>query len=208
MKCLTQYSQTHAPLVNGFMMTCPFEHIEVRKVKQICNTGRFASNSWTDQCRLKIEQILDFIIRNRNEVFLFSDIDVLFFSDEVPEILGASMHALAKDIMFQNDNPIYCAGFMCIRSSALTERFFGQVYLDMKNHRDDQDCLNRILRQTPTQVRAGFLPNTFTCGDIPLHNKTILESMVMHHANHTIGTTNKLELQQRIIEAKKQCNKK
>jgi len=109
--------------------------------------GLFHEEDFRSAILRKVELILTAIEENRDGWFLFSDIDVQFFSPTRPMIEKA---IASRDLVFQTDNPVgtYCTGFFACRGNDRT-RTLWQKALELVRAScpgEDQIAVNILLR--------------------------------------------------------------
>lgn len=170
---------------------------------QECSSGEFDSPGFDKTALRKIETILKAIDENWGSYFIFSDVDIQFFSS----LESAINTALSDhDIVFQRDHPngLLCTGFFVCRANEKTKLLWqaAQEYLQKTPFICDQRALNAVIK-TCSQINGlswGYLPTTFFGGGTfnaelwhPGMDLPIPEHPYMHHANWTKGIAYKLE---------------
>lgn len=213
-KILTFYTDTHIPFLELFMKTLAEVDrgnldVIARKYAQECPTGEFASDGWNQCMHRKIEFILHYMkSMDEGEKFIFSDADVQFFRSPAPYI---DKVLDGQDIAFQNDYYGHaCAGFFYARNNRKVEDFFYEVLDNIKDNRDDQDTINKLLPQKKVDY-ALLPPQFFTWGSFynHWHGETefpLPEHLIMHHGNWVMGVDKKMELMQTVREVyERQC---
>lgn len=197
----------------------------IQEYPQECESGKVFTAGWQHAMLRKVNMIIQAIKANWGEVVLYADIDVQFFqkfSGKVREILGD------KDLVIQRDTPsgTMCAGFFACRANYKTLALFEGVrdYMIRRGECSDQKTLNRLLRKgkdkerNPYKIVWDYLPAEFLgggtltgCGWSPDRHMFIPDNIMMHHANWTIGITNKvkqLEYVRRRVEQKRAVARK
>jgi hypothetical protein len=161
----------------------------------------------------KCEVIVQAIRENWGNVFIWSDIDVQFFSPLSPWVEPAMQE---HDIAFQIDapGPSLCNGFFFCRANEDTLQLW-QDTLELTrksgNGAYDQEHMRDIL-WGGRKMKWGHLPpvffggGTFT-GDLwqPDLDFPVPEQAVVHHANFTCGVPNKVR-QFEYVQEKRQRN--
>jgi hypothetical protein len=207
-KLITFYSETHEVLYGLFHVTLKNINKEqkydlrTKKIDQISPTGEYESPGFDLAMLEKISWIIKNIDVNDPNYLIFSDCDVQFFRD-IDEDLGD------YDIKFQEDLGSYCAGFFIAKQNNTVLEFFKYVYEALKMNLNgvihDQTMINYILNNNAFPgIKVGMLPRDkywtvaninggkrWEPGDIITEVPT---NIVMHHANFTVGISNKINL--------------
>ena len=137
----------------------------------------------------------------RSQLMVFSDVDVQFFAE-----FAASLECLLgqNEIVCQAESPggTYCTGLFVCRSSPQVVRLWEDVSTELARgdgDEHDQDAFNRLLRSNRSPVRCGYLPYAFFGGGtltgtrwFPGDYLPIPATIVLHHANFTVGVPNKV----------------
>jgi len=208
MKLLTFYSDSHFEMYAGYFLPSYQEHLShhqliAKRIDQLSPSGEYEAEGFD----LTMLEKIDFIIENidlSGEPFIYSDCDVQFF--------GEVSHDLQdNDILFQNDYLArnYCAGFFIAKQNQAVLDFFVRVkktfIATMNGVIHDQNIINDLLRNG-YPIKADMLPaNKYWTAafatDGALWNGQqieVPESIVMHHANFTIGIENKIALLEQV----------
>jgi hypothetical protein len=194
--------------------------VEMRSLEQVgasedhcCGTVAFNQTMVA-----KVRLMLDAIRENWGGVFIYSDVDIQFFGrtepliDEAMSNLDVAAQRDAHPRMSPIGNPQFsghlCAGFLACRGNERTLRLWEGILAYSLGHPDqhDQQALNHLLSwrsgwRMPNRfgVRWGYLPDAFFGPGPQL--QTVWEpgmplatpaTIVMHHANWTIGIANKV----------------
>ena len=176
--------------------------------------GDYLSPSWTRSVLAKNELILSKLESDKDEVFVYSDCDIQFFG-LTPKMLLAELGGY--DIAFQRDDyrGLACSGFFVARSSSQLAQVWKAVIQQISHQGRDQIALNKLLHETPA-LRWRLLSTRFFgagCGLplLPIYQRIVRlkfrsraplwvpgmplavpNEIVMHHANWTVGITNKI----------------
>jgi hypothetical protein len=228
-KLITQYSQSHAKMLDSFLGSFQDSDIElvINRVPQVCATGAFRSADWSLATRNKIIFLINEIKLFNCDILVFSDIDVQFFSSIKEYVIDSfnrtSNSSPPLDIIFQNDCPFslgkqICTGFFALKPSDKVLKFWNCVLENMQDnkHLDDQD-VTQLLLQSWVDVGLSvdvFNHRVFTYGHTldldtppvgglpwnPLKDVSVPEDIVVHHANWTVGIENKILLLDKVRE--------
>jgi len=206
MKLLTFYSDSHEEMYTNYFLdsynkylTQSFELI-LNKIEQICVSGDYGSDGFSNAMLKKINHIINNIDVNDNELLVFADCDIQFFSDFSTEI---TTELGDFDIKFQSDVTCICAGFFVCKQSDTVLNFFKHVRDVLKNVMnqkvDDQQVINHIIHKY--QIKWGLLSNKFFTVAMATGAQQwmgadfeLTQPIYTHHANWTIGLKNKYKL--------------
>jgi len=206
MKLLTFYSDSHEEMYENYFLESYNKYLSdsfdllPNKIEQICESGEYGSDGFSHAMLEKINHIINNIDTNDNELLVFADCDVQFFSDfskEITEELGN------YDIKFQSDVTCLCAGFFVCKQSSEVLKFFNTVKSILKTVMDkkvdDQQVINHIIQKYP--IKWGMLSNKFFTVAMATGPKqwngedfSLKEDIYTHHANWTVGLENKYKL--------------
>jgi hypothetical protein len=191
------YSESHRPLLEQhFLPSIPpgFE-VVLRKVPQACETGEYLKAGWGTTMQAKTLMILD-AIKRESETFVVSDVDVRFYGLK-PQDLACDNDGEA-DVLFQNDEGMYCPGFMFVYPDSMTEAFFQGVFKTIPKYNSEQAALNYnvIPCFKDTNLKLGFLPKDrfWSKGSTWDGKSPPPANIAVHHANWCSGVSNKLVL--------------
>jgi hypothetical protein len=201
------YSKSHEvfkPWFESIYKIYPEINIKYFILDQKCQTGEFREQGWDEATRQKLKKMLEAFNDplNKDEYFIFSDIDIQFFNkfDEIIENLLQD-----NDFLFQNDHAAgLCTGFFVAKKNRKVKKILKNAikYFEL----GDQPSIQEALRRNP-KVKYKLLPDEFFtiglyCGKTPwkseqerkIFNFKIPDNIIMHHANWTNGIKNKLRL--------------
>jgi len=205
------YSESHEKMKDKYFLPSIKDDyfLILEKISQDCPTGEFESYGWVETMKKKTSLILRAIKENMGGFFVYTDVDLQFF--------GATKNLLlslieGKDVLFQRENYIndevggkYCTGFFICRGNERTLNLFEDIYKKVvEQNRNEQFILNNIIGKNVHNVKHGFLPDCFFTPGIvygkdgtylwePGKDMDIPENILVHHANWTKGTENKLK---------------
>lgn len=206
-KILTFYSDTHKILYEDYFLKSYTKYLSKdfklleKKIDQISVSGDFASFGFDLTMMEKIKWILDNIDLEDDGYLVFADCDIQFFGN-----LEFDLDSF--DILFQHDfyDRNYCAGFFICRQNEKVLNFFKMVYDEFKSSMngkiDDQYVVNNILNNRVLDLRFGMLPSekywtvAFSTNGTVWNNQVVTcpNTIIMHHANFTIGVDKKILL--------------
>ena len=206
-RILTFYSNSHEQIYKDFFLPSFEEHLNSKFkltskiIPQVCESGEFAANGFDKAMLKKIEFIVENIDLSDKSKLVFSDCDVQFFGD-------IDLDMDHYDILFQKDyfEDARCAGFFICKNNQNVLNFFNQIKNLLENNLnsrvDDQFFLNNLIKNN-FSITHGYLPidkfwtvGNFTGGKVwnDGDDVQIPKTIVMHHANYTIGIENKIKL--------------
>lgn len=199
----TFYTDTHEILLNDFFITsfnetnmCDDFNLHTIKAKQKSNTGCFNSPGFHGTMLDKLDIIISAM--ESDDLFVFADCDIQFFQNIYSDILKYKNF----DILAQSDINSICAGFMIIQSSDKLKQYFRNIYNLLANnptaYPNDQVCINSNLNNinyTLLPINEYYTVGNYNNGTVwNGEDITVPQSILMHHANFTIGVANKIRL--------------
>ncbi len=212
-KLYTTYSESHERLYRDWFLATLQDDFEImaRRLDQSCESAEFYEKGWVKTVLNKIPLILEAIDSGpENSFFIFSDVDIQFFSPIQGEIRKLLSEQPSVDIFFQQDaikdpsgKPNLCTGFFVCKANAKTRLFWTMVGARMREkERGDQDSANYIWKAKLVQsLRLAFLPVSFWATNSAMTSPTrwepglyleMPEGILLHHANWTVGVSNKI----------------
>lgn len=216
MKIYACYSPSHKRLLQDHFLPSLPSDLEPHLLELTAQhgSGVFHEDGFSEACREKLAYLCEALAENMNgEPFLFSDVDVRFYSGKLAHTLLASVNTV--DIAFQNDGPGgCCTGFMVVRPNKSTESLFDKAWLRTGGVWDDQQITAQVLRETGFRSYLK-LPNTFWTYGLqegkrwePGMRLNPPDGILMHHGNWTLGLENKDRLLKEvlsIVSRRKDC---
>ncbi len=218
-KLYCMYTPKFQILYEDFFLPSLKDEFDVvaKNYEQECPSGVFLSSGWNKTMMRKLELLRDAIYENaNNQVFFYSDVDIIFLNP----ILQAALKYLGdKDFVIQQGWPrnMICAGFLVMRGNERTLNLILRALELMKTNAKihDQKAIQIILeRLTPHEIVWDFLPSLqFPNGRRILKNLQngkelyspeseieLDDSLLLFHANCTIGLSNKYHFLKRVQE--------
>lgn len=212
MKIYTMWTDSHEKLYKDFFLKYLPSELELVSIKeeQECPTGEFNSDGWQKSLKRKIDIFLKAVEENWGGYFIFSDCDIQFFGNIKNELI---LELADNDIACQHDTSGYfCSGFFICRANENTKNMFQAIKdnygVYAKSPVGDQAGLNDKIHM----VKNKLLSNRFWTVGMALHNRwtnqdfSIDKSILMHHANWTVGVDSKYELLKKVREKYKALN--
>lgn len=207
------YTPSHEILVDTFFLPSlekindPYIKVILHKeAEQSCQSAHFMHSGWTKTTIKKIKLILKAIEENWGNIFIFSDVDIQFFTPFKNIILELMEN---YDLLIQKDNPkgTLCSGFFACRANHKTRQLFSDVLQYMLQHEEisDQRALNRHISRNETKnkydISWNYLPTDLFFGGGTFTGKIwnqksalpIPENPIMHHANWVAGIEGKIK---------------
>jgi hypothetical protein len=225
-KVLTFYSDSHSVLYNDYFLKSYNKYLSknytllTKKIDQLSPSGDWASTGFDKTMMEKVKWIIQNIDLNDNGYLVFADCDVQFFGD-------LEFDLSSHDILFQHDyyENNYCAGFFICKQNKKVLDFFNLVYdvfnSNMNGKIDDQAIVNNLLNNKSLNLDLAFgtLPHdkywtiAFSTSGVVWDGQDVNcpDTIIVHHANFTIGTDNKIKLMnevKKIISDKKTITNK
>jgi MoaA/NifB/PqqE/SkfB family radical SAM enzyme len=200
MKLIAVFSASHEALKDRWFLRTLKDDYDVRLLRcDVRGPGSYMQEDWTQTILFKCDTIIGAIQEYRDEIFVYSDVDVAFFGRTESAILES---LAGKDIVCQLDDPggNLCTGFFALRANDRTLRLWQQVRRALEREGRDQIAFNRVTRAMG-DLRVGYLPvsffgpGTFAARVVPGRQRFYVpDNPVMFHANFTIGVPNKMAL--------------
>ena len=205
------FTPSHEQLFTEFFLPSLQDDYElvINRYEQISESAMYMQEGWNQTVIKKIEMIINACKKNNGEIFLYSDVDIQFFKP-TREVVFNIMANPNIDIVIQQDHPsgTACTGFLACRASERTLLFWLQVRdimlenIDQHKGIDDQGAFNIAIHSQieGLNIQWCFLPNTFMGPGMsigtpwnPGNSLIIPKDIVMHHANYTVGISNKIK---------------
>ena len=203
MKIYTTFSKSHECFLPWFKTIYdvePSADVTFYEIEQKCKTGEFKSEGWNDATAEKLKHIIQIFDEDKNDYFIFCDIDVQFFKPFTHLIERVLQN---HDIVFQNDYyGAQCTGFFFCRNTPQIKVVFEKALEINSQYRDDQEAIQASLNLNNKNIRHALLPpEFFTFGmyyDMwnGQDNFLLPKNIILHHANWALGIQNKLKLLQ------------
>jgi MoaA/NifB/PqqE/SkfB family radical SAM enzyme len=200
MKLIAIFSSSHERLKDDWFLRTLRDDYDVCLHRcDVPGPGTYMQNGWKQAVLFKSTCIIGAIQDNWHEMFVYSDVDVVFFAPTKAAILKSLAD---NDIACQRDDPSgnFCTGFFGMRANEATLRLWQDVRRCIEQESRDQIAFNRLLRAR-TDLRAVHLPRsffgtgTFAGRDVDSAERFYIpRDPAMFHANWTIGVDNKIRL--------------
>ncbi len=224
MKLYAIYSKYNEVLKDKWFLPSLNGEFELILKKATCFGGAWETGGFRDAVLEKDDLIITAIKENMGGVFVYSDTDIQFFKPVKSLLLEAIK---GYDVVCQRDHPDkdgeLCTGFFVIRANKDTLKLWKHVRKCGEKEGKDQASFNRMLRRLNhwwwrlrylcPKIKYNYLPNRFFGGGTttgkyyePGMELPIPQAMVLHHANWTVRTENKiaqLEYVKRIVESRR-----
>ena len=114
MKIYTHYSDSHKDLYENYFKKSirnlySEDELKIRSAshKQTTRSGEFMEQGWLESMKYKLQVILQAIEENRNEYFIFSDVDIYYYDKFIPDLINRDLILLVKKIVVH-----YALGFL------------------------------------------------------------------------------------------------
>jgi len=211
MKLISVYTDSHRIFKDQWFLPSLQDHFE-KEMFYYADTpgGAYLDATWSHAIVFKVQTIISEIKKNWGNILIYSDVDIQFFAPLTPYI---TKRINDKDILCQRDDPTnqFCAGFVIMHCNTATLKLYEQTLAACKLEGREQIAFNRMIRCL--KIKCGYLPQSFFGGGTfsgkiwtPGMPLSVPPNPVMHHANFTIGTQNKiaqLEYVRDIVSARK-----
>ena len=220
LKLYCMYTPQFQMLYERYFLPSIQDDFEViaRGYPQECPSGIFKSAGWEKTMLRKLELLHEAIQENWNDqIFIYSDIDLIFLRPALEVLLS---HLGENDFVIQEGWPRnkICAGFFVMRGNQKTLKLITTAIrlLRKKERTDDQAAMQAALSYfKPGEIAWKFLPSEqFPNGRrvlknyreeskqlyIPGSEITLDDSIILFHANCTLGLENKYHFLDRVQE--------
>lgn len=174
--------------------------IVLMKYSQECPSALFRSEGWEKTMLRKLEMLEEAIVENWNQIFFYSDIDIIFLK---PILEIALNHLGDNDFVVQQSWPRkrLCAGFFVMRGNKKTLKLIRQAHYLLREKKciDDQVAIQTALKDFKKgEIAWQFLPSEqFPNGNRVLKNHSgqytvdseivLHDSILLFHATNCIG---------------------
>jgi len=132
--------------------------------------------------------------KEREEIIVISDIDIVFYKPAIPTILECMIDT---DICFQKERNYggINIGFMAIACNDTTLTFWKKVYETLENsNRWDQEIVNDFIQRSVIPIRWKLFPATIWA----YSQREPMKDMILHHANCVGAKEEKLQQMEEI----------
>jgi len=203
MNLYTFYSDSHSELYNNYFLKSLNKtdgdkfKLFTKKVEQKTETGSFNENGFNSTMNDKVELLLDAINDNWGNWFLFADCDIQFLNTFYNDLI--SYQADNLDIVVQSDLGTLCAGFFMGNANNNLKAIMEKIHKNIKNFHNDQIALN--LYKDMVSYKYFDKNKYFTIANVNgggvwsgQKDLNIPKDILVHHANFTIGVSDKINL--------------
>lgn len=196
MNIYTTYTPSHKILYdNYFIKTLPkdFNLKAYADPEQLCKTGEYYTNGWTQTTKKKIDIFVYACAANIGKPFFYCDVDVQFFDNNIINILLEELGDY--DIACQDDYDNYNSGVFVCNANETTLAMFKQMQKTYNYIDDDQRTLNKHLFMCKHKMLSrrffttGFIFRRWNGQDFELP-----KDIIMHHANWIVGVPDKIKV--------------
>jgi hypothetical protein len=183
MKVLSAVNNAHKGIFTQFFKRSIPSDLQLKLLEfKEGSDGNYMGNGYLLALQKKLEFVLEYIQKNTGEIFIVSDVDIVFGGEVSEEI---KKQIAGKDIVWQNEKDgtsLINGGFCAIFATEKTERLYKILIEEIKKGREhDQDFLNKNL-QSFDWLQWGVLPsNLFSSAT----NGGLRKESLMFHANNT-----------------------
>ena len=169
-------------------MRCPADFELVAHPIELAGPGDFFSAEYLACIQRKIELVIESLRAHRGEVFIWSDVDIIFLrpiATEVTVEIEAPWDARFSSSAKVRERKRINGGFYVVHATEPLERFFRMAHdeLATRPQVDDQYVFNERL-PTVGEFRWGYLPLTYYART---HGWPPPKELAIYHANETAG---------------------
>jgi hypothetical protein len=203
----TFYTPSHEIMFKEWLLpsasSCGFEVVARSYSTQLCNTGNYAESGWRDTQLKKLSNYISILkTKQDTDIIVGSDVDVQIIKpcgDKLIEFLGDG------DLSFQeNVDGKVCSGFFVARCNSNVINFFETALKSLacelmksKKGAGEQYEIWKLIESGNHNAKLRMLPKDEVWNPRTKYEKveelTIPTNMLVHHANWTHGTENKIK---------------
>lgn len=202
-KCKVLYENFFLPSVQKYG-----EYTIDDKSLNVLTDKEYNTLEWIKLMRYKVEIILNEILKDTKEFFMYNDVDIEYFGKTKDIILE---NIKDKDIVFQkNDSGNPNAGIIICKSDKTnlnTINFFKKVIeiLDYNYNNiskfpnieysslSDNTTMYKLLLEEKFPVNWGLLPKEFITGRLPSRGEIPNHNILLHHATCVTNVNDKIK---------------
>lgn len=197
MKLLAVTTDSHRTLYQDFFLpSLPQDTELLTHEMDLGGDGAYKSGTWQQGVVQKLKFALDHIRKNRNSIFILSDVDIQFFeSFNTTDLLGL-LEKSTCDILFQSETADGLSGevntgFYIARCTEYVESLMEKAVFACSSHEiaNDQVAINDLLKPEDRASRWNVLPPTYYARS---HGFPPPPDIVIHHANLTSTVEEKI----------------
>lgn len=197
-KIIGVYTKSHELLYrNYFLPSVPSGFAVKMKAVNEDTNGDTKTSVYTTVLRRKVDYLIKYMERHRDEVFLCSDVDVMFFKP-FAHLVGGLLGD--NDLVFQRENRMggetellggLNPGFMILKATQASINLFKEVdYMLLKGiakktFTTDQAILCQMDKKKEIKAKFGKLPFSFYAST---HGKKLPSEVILYHV---VGTAPK-----------------
>lgn len=214
-KLYALYTPSHKILVDKYFLPSIKDNFEIilDEFKQLCPTGKFNSEGWNTTMLDKVDVIINAIKANKNKIFIFSDVDIIFIKpieNEIKKWMQKYEFVIQKSSEKLSN---CCTGFFAmIGNNKNLNLWINIKNFMLKNPKlSEEDVLNLFIKQGKLKdIKWSHLSKEYNTGGMftasrwnPGQELILPENIVLHHANWTVGIENKIKQLEYVINKKK-----
>lgn len=169
LKVYTIYTDSHEVLFREFFLPSLVNtDLELHSIKMVQKgSGDFMNDGWRNTMLTKVRAIIKTIKDDCNDIFIFSDVDIIFFKNISDDLLSRME---GKDILFQfqpnmlHNAEMNCGFFVC-RANDRTLNLWQECEKRLSENissgtrlMHEQDYINQIIKENPSIIKFGILP--------------------------------------------------
>ncbi|MDR3647100.1 MAG: putative nucleotide-diphospho-sugar transferase [Candidatus Babeliales bacterium] len=203
-KMYALYTPSHKILVDKYFLPSIKDNFNliIDTFKQQCPTGQFNSEGWNTTMLDKVDVIINAIKSNKNKIFIFSDVDIIFIrpvEKELKKLMKTYEFVIQKS---SEKLPNCCTGFFAMIGNEKNLKLWIDIKKFMlKNPKlSEEDVLNFFIKQGRlNNIKWSQLPKEYNTGGmftgsrwVPGIELQLPENILLHHANWTVGIDNKI----------------
>lgn len=195
MKIFFCCSESHQILRDKyFLPSLPPSLEPVERITATAGTGEYQEPDWFECIAKKIEWIVDSINTFSGQIFIWSDVDIVFLRDPVENLISHITNRNADLLLLRehSNGTAFNGGFYVCKASSKLASFFSAILAQMRSipKGNDQDIANSLLPESG--LCWDHLPLTYSACS---HGRGLPPQAFIYHAN---GTPGKGGIQQKV----------
>lgn len=208
-KLYALYTPSHRKLVDQYFLPSIKDDFEliIKQAPNLCPENdpncstTYKDPAYLKALHLKTDLIIDAIKENQGKVFVFSDVDIIFYRP-----CATILKKLIQDNDFVMQNDYFghmCTGFFIMRGNLKMLNLWQDIKQYMLSHETmhEERTLNLFIKQERLKnIKYCYLPDQFYNGCGLLKKIPVPKDIILHHAGCAAGIENKIMQYKRVMD--------